>query len=55
MPRNDKYLTGRYLITSLKQIISKEEMVTLIEICKDSYLEDHEDSVNVREEFFGEG
>ena len=34
--KEDSYLTGKYLITSVRHIISPNRYITVLELCKDS-------------------
>jgi hypothetical protein len=46
MPENDKYLSGKYLIIALRQMIKSDNATTIVEMARDSYTTSHEDNDN---------
>lgn len=49
--RHDKYVSGKYIVNSVKHVITKRAYESTLELSKDCYKEDYEDGI--REEFFG--
>lgn len=43
-PDSEKYIKGKYIVMALRQIIQPDHAVTVVELAKDSYPENHEES-----------